>query len=104
MQDKEDDNEFRWKFEIDTKDGIHIGGVNSYLNDIEYNWKPASQGGCLHTLGIDICESAYWYKGYGTQAFTAFIDYHFSKGELLIFIQRHGPKLSYDCHGRKNWL
>lgn len=44
LQDKGDDNEFRWKFEIDTKDGIHIGGVNSYLNDIEYNWKPASQG------------------------------------------------------------
>lgn len=87
LQDKEDDNEFRWKFEIDTRDGIHIGGVNSYLNDIEYNWKPASQGGCLHTLGIDICESAYWYKGYGTQAFTAFINYHFSKGITDIYTE-----------------
>ncbi len=87
LNDKKDDNEFRWRFEIDTKGGIHIGGVNSYLNDEEYNWKSASQGGCLHTLGIDICESSYWYKGYGTQAFIAFIKYHFSRGIMDIYTE-----------------
>lgn len=87
LKDKKDDNEFRWRFEIDTKDGIHIGGVNSYFNDEEYNWKSASQGGCLHTLGIDICESSYWCRGYGTQAFTAFISYHFTKGITDIYTE-----------------
>lgn len=72
---KANDNKFRWTFEIDTKDGVHIGRVNSYLNDREYKWRPASEEGCLHTIGIDICESSYWHKGYGTQAFTAFIKY-----------------------------
>lgn len=87
LKDKKSNNEFRWKFEIDTKEGAHIGGVNSYLIDEEYNWKPASQGGCLHTLGIDICESSYWYKGYGTQAFAAFINYHISSGVTDIYTQ-----------------
>jgi len=87
LNKNKDDNEFRWGFEIDTKDGIHIGSVNSYLNDKEYNWKPASEGGCLHTIGIDICESSYWHKGYGTQAFTAFIKYHFSRGIMDIYTE-----------------
>lgn len=87
LNKKKDDNEFRWGLEIDTKDGIHIGGVNSYLNDKEYNWKSALQGGCLRTIGIDICEPSYWYKGYGTQAFTAFINYHFSQSIMDIYTE-----------------
>mgnify|MGYP000908149744 CR=1 FL=1 len=87
LKDKKDDSEFRRRFEIDTKYGIHIGRVNSYLNDEEYNWKSASQGGCLHTLGIDICESAYWHKGYGTQAFIAFIQYHLSREIVDIYTE-----------------
>lgn len=74
------DHDLRSGFEIDTKEGIHIGSVNCYLNDKEFNWKPKAQGGCLHTLGIDISESSYWYKGLGTQAFVAFIQYHLSHG------------------------
>lgn len=80
LQKVQDEHEFRWTFEIDIRDGIHIGSVNSYLNDREYKWKPASQGGCLHTLGIGIYESSYWHKGYGTQAIVAFINYHVSQG------------------------
>ncbi|HHX19987.1 MAG TPA: GNAT family N-acetyltransferase [Clostridiaceae bacterium] len=77
---RKNDHDFRWAFEIDTKDGVHIGGVNCYLNDKEFNWKSRSEGGCLHTLGIEICESSYWYKGLGTQAFAAFIQYYLSRG------------------------
>lgn len=74
------DQDLRSGFEIDTKDGVHIGSVNCYLNDKDFNRKPKAQGGCLHTLGIDISESSYWYKGLGTQAFVAFIQYHLSHG------------------------
>ncbi len=75
LQNKKIEDEFRYKFEIDTKEGVHLGGVNSYLNDENYNWKSRSEGGCLYTIGIGICESSYWYKGYGTQAYIAFIKY-----------------------------
>mgnify|MGYP000677872876 CR=1 FL=1 len=27
LKDRNDDREFRWRFEIDTKEGVHIGGV-----------------------------------------------------------------------------
>lgn len=79
--------DFRWAFEIDTKSGVHIGGVNSYFNDENYRWKPRNEGGCLYTLGIGICESAYWSKGYGTQAFAAFIKYHFTKGVTDVYTE-----------------
>ena len=84
---KKEEDDFRWQFEIDTKDGVHIGGVNTYLNDKDYNWKSESEGGCLYTIGIDICEPDYWYKGYGSQAFIAFINYYFSQGITDIYTE-----------------
>ncbi len=87
LETKPEDSDFRWAFEIDTKDGVHIGGVNSYLIDAEYNWIPGRKGKGLYTLGIDICESSYWYRGYGTQAFSAFILYMNSQGITDLFTQ-----------------
>lgn len=75
-----DENGFRYTFEIETKEGVHIGGVNTYFLDRQYKWKPRDEGGCLHTLGIGIHESAYWHKGLGTQALTAFIKYYIDHG------------------------
>ncbi len=43
LETKPEDSDFRWAFEIDTKDGVHIGGVNSYLIDAEYNWIPPAE-------------------------------------------------------------
>ncbi len=52
LETKPEDSDFRWAFEIDTKDGVHIGGVNSYLIDAEYNWiPPGRKGKGLYTLG-----------------------------------------------------
>ncbi len=87
LETKPKDSDFRWAFEIDTKDGVHIGGVNSYLIDAKYNWIPGRKGKGLYTLGIDICESSYWYRGYGTQAFSAFILYMNSQGITDLFTQ-----------------
>ena len=93
LKDKKDDSEFRRRFEIDTKYGIHIGReCNSYLNDEEYNWKSASQGGCLHTLGIDICESAYWHKGMVHRLLLLSYSIIYLE-KLWIFIQRHGLEI-----------
>lgn len=78
---------FRWSFEIETKGGVHIGGVNSYLIDQEYNWIPGRKGKGWHTLGIDVCESSYWRQGYGTQALVAFICYFLAQGITEIYTQ-----------------
>ena len=92
----QDDQAFRWGFEIDTQQGVHIGSLNCYLNDKEYNWKSKADGGCLHTLGIDISESAYWYKGLGTQAFVAYINYNLSHGIYDLYTETwsgNGPMI-----------
>lgn len=82
-----DKDKFRYTFEIETQDGVHIGGVNTYFLDEEYNWKPHKEGGCLHTLGIGIHESAYWHKGLGTQALTAFINYYLDHGVIALYTE-----------------
>lgn len=87
LKSKVESGEFRWTFEVDTKEGIHIGRVNSYLIDQDYNWVRDREGKGYHTLGIDICESSYWGKSYGTQAFSAFINYHLIQGVTDIYTQ-----------------
>ena len=70
----------RWRFELDTADGIHIGSVNSYLIDENWNWIPlrsVTPGQKVYrTLGIEICDCSYWSKGLGTQALAAYISYY----------------------------
>lgn len=83
--------EFRWHFELDTADGVHIGAVNSYLIDENWDWialrdvKPGQK--TWRTLGIEINESRFWSKGLGTQAMTAFIRYYLEQGQQELCLQ-----------------
>lgn len=83
--------DFRWSFEIDTSDGVHIGGVNSYLINENYEWvrekDVLENQKTYHTLGIEIDESAYWGRGLGTQALAAFIQYHLDHGYSELCLQ-----------------
>ena len=78
----------RTSFELCTADGIHIGGVNSYLMNDDYEWISSKTHTTGHrAIGIDICEKAYWSKGYGSQAYRAFIDYLFVHGLPALYTQ-----------------
>lgn len=74
---------FRCSLELDAN-GVHIGAVSAYLVDENYEWtrgKAVLPGQTVyHTLGLDICEAAYWGKGFGKQALTAWIFYHLDQG------------------------
>lgn len=89
----------RSSFEIDTAEGVHIGRVNSYLVDENFNWIPhSSDVSCGQTvyraIGIDIMNSENWGRGFGTQALTAFIEYLGSRGFHKLLIQ------IWSCNGR----
>ncbi len=83
--------DIRRGFEVDTADGTHIGSVNAYLIDENYQWiKRANvQNGqrVYDTVGIEINESAFWNRGLGTQALAAFIRYLLSQGKSDICLQ-----------------
>ena len=78
-------------FEIDTTDGCHIGTVSCYPTGTDFqhiSWKNAQDNGEFwYTLGIVICESTLWCKGYGTQALTAFCKYFINQGISNIRLQ-----------------
>lgn len=79
-----------YSLEVDTAYGIHIGTVSQYLIDDNFNWisrKDAQEKHVFHTLGIDIAESSYWNRGYGTQALTAWIQYFLTQGIQEICLQ-----------------
>ena len=81
----------RWTFEIDTVEGVHIGAVNAYCVDEEYNWRervPKEEWKTAHwAVGIDISESSYWSGGYGTHALTAFVRYCIEDGYTNLYTQ-----------------
>ncbi len=82
---------FRWEFELDTAQGVHIGSVNSYLIDENFAWirrsqvKPGQK--TYRALGIEINEHRFWNGGLGTQALTAFIQYHLDHGYRELCLQ-----------------
>ncbi len=60
-----------YKFlEIETKDGIHIGWVNVYHNDLDPH---------MTEIGIDIVEDDFWGCGIGEEALTLWINYLFTE-------------------------
>ncbi len=78
----------RTSFELCTAEGIHIGGVNSYLMNDSYEWISSKTNKIGHrAIGIDICEKSYWSRGYGTQAYDAFINYLFAHGIPAVYTQ-----------------
>lgn len=82
---------FRWHFELDTAEGVHIGGVNAYLIDGSYDWiaeKDVRPGQPVYAaLGIEIEESAYWSRGLGTRALEAFALYFMENGRTDLYLQ-----------------
>lgn len=67
---------FRVSLEIDTQDGVHIGSIDSYS---------LSDGG--RAIGIAICEPEYWGRGYGTDALTAYMNYHVQNGVTELYLE-----------------
>ena len=81
----------RWRLELDTTEGVHIGSVSRYCLDGDFSWTEAAPGADPRALrwavGLDICESAYWSGGWGTQALTAFVRYLLSQGYEDLYTQ-----------------
>lgn len=79
----------RKSFQIETAEGVHIGMTNVYRMD--ENWKYLHDGpegeGIGPVLGLSICESVYWSRGYGRQALAAFIRYFLEQGEREVYLQ-----------------
>lgn len=79
-----------YSLEIATEEGVHIGTVSQYLIDANYDWiqrKDAEGKQVSYTLGIDIAESSYWGKGYGTRALVAWIQYFLNIGITALCLQ-----------------
>ena len=78
----------RYRLEIEWN-GRHIGSVNAYHIDENYDWiRNAENGQTVHlAVGIDICEPNLWGNGIGTNALRTFINYHFKNGEDEIYMQ-----------------
>lgn len=85
----------RWRFEIEV-DGRHIGLVSSCYRDEKFGYTPwetidqsknAVGNNAIRELGIEICEMAYWGKGIGPKALTAFIEYYRSLGEHRFLVE-----------------
>lgn len=85
------ENDFRNFFELDTVEGHHIGMVTSYAigEDFQWmSWKDAHENVHFsHTVGIDICDSRFWGRGYGTQALAAFVQHFLDSGISDICLQ-----------------
>ena len=84
-------DKIRWGFEIETAEGNHIGTVNSYMINENFEWisvkdiKPGDKA--FRAVGISICESSFCGKGFGTKALAAFINYYLENGEDEIYCQ-----------------
>ena len=87
----EQKDEIRWRLEIETAEGKHIGAVSSYMMNENFEWTPLNKAKpdekLFRAVGIDICESSFCGKGLGTKALAAFINYYFENGENEIYCQ-----------------
>lgn len=84
------DNGFRNFFELATAEGRHIGRINSYALGEDYAWKswPETMDEKFTVaIGIDICDSQVWGRGYGTLAISAFAKHFLDNGITEICIQ-----------------
>lgn len=102
-------------FEIATADGHHIGMVTSYAIGPDFKWlswrDARERGDFSFTVGIDICDSRFWGRGYGTRALAAFIRYLLEERMGPLYLQtwsgnermlRSAAKLGFvECFRRK---
>lgn len=85
--------EHRRSFELDTAEGVHIGAVNMYCIDGDFNWLEKApdteeeRKKARWAVGLDICESAFWSGGWGTQALCAFLLYNLEAGYTALYTQ-----------------
>ena len=81
----------RLSLEVDTAHGDHIGSVSAYCIDENFDWYKLETEDDRRSLnwavGIEINESAYWSNGWGTQALTAFVNYHLEDGYRNLYTQ-----------------
>lgn len=85
-------DDFRWEVELDHRDGTHIGSLNTYLIDEEYEWvewvgREGMNGVFYYALGIEINEPSFWNSGIGKDALCAYIEHHFEHGHFNIALQ-----------------
>ena len=87
VKDRPDDAR-RWKFEIEWN-GRHIGWVNSYCIDENYEWvgKIEECQTVYRAIGIDICEPDLYGNGIGTNTLRAFMNYYFENGVNELYTQ-----------------
>lgn len=82
---------FRNFFEIATDEGLHIGRINSYAINETYEWvswpESVPDSNFRVAIGIDICDSRVWGKGYGSHAISAFIQHFLEYGIRDICLQ-----------------
>ncbi len=91
---------FRWEVELDYRDGTHIGSLNTYLIDEDYEWvgREGVNGVFYYALGIEINEPSFWNKGIGKAALCAYIEHHFEHGHFNIALQTwSGNKRMVKC-------
>lgn len=78
----------RYRLEIEWN-GRHIGSVNAYHIDENYEWIGAAESGQTVHLAVGICiyEPNLWGNGIGTNALRAFINYQLKIGADEIYTQ-----------------
>lgn len=78
----------RSRFEIEWN-GRHIGWVNSYHIDGNYEWvRKVKEGQKVYrAVGINICEPGLYGNGIGTSTLRAFINYFFENGVNELYTQ-----------------
>ena len=80
----------RYRMEIEAE-GRHVGFVSAYFIDENYEWISfmdiREDSKVYLALGIEICESAYWCRGFGTKALAAFMQYHADHGESTFVLE-----------------
>ena len=79
---------FRWELQVVSSDGTHVGSVNTYWIDDNYEWvaRKNLQPGqhVFYAVGCAIKEPSYWGRGLGTETLIAYVRYHLNLGHTDI--------------------
>ena len=92
LQAVPEEGALRWRLEIATADGAHIGTVAAYLMTEDFQWRehgPEEAPGpdTPVALGLDIMDSACWSGGWGTRALTAWARHWLDRGCRELYTQ-----------------
>lgn len=92
LQAVPEEGALRWRLEIATADGAHIGAAAAYLMTEDFRWRdhaPEEVPGpdTPVALGLDIMDSSCWSGGWGTKALTAWVGYWLDRGCREVYTQ-----------------